>query len=321
MAPLSVPDRFGRWLRSSWRRLAIPPLTIGIPALLTFINNLRPLQQWPWLKPTSVALHLLTIISLLMVFPHPLVDRSKSRRATVAAEQFSHWWRLLWVFWMVEYVILLGREIYKDVPHAPLDDWAAIIGATALNFGNNLPTLALLMCYYITTIETVRELDGDIEPRRIPWESPLALLVLLTIAELLVRANAAVYPHVVGSLTSETAAIFDWISGIAAGLATALLVGRLDSRFISLSPAIITLLYVYAVIQAAWPTFGDNPTIRIVIVNLALALKILFFAVVYWLFRSGVMLYYLEKIADVYKQSPAERQEFLSRLQRNLTAA
>src|SRR5258706_7229139 len=187
-----------------------------------------------------------------------------------------------------------------------------------MNIANNLQKLALVMCYHITTAKTVEESDGSIQPRRLPWDELVAVLVFLTIAELAVRFNSVPNPPVVPGIPLNATATFDWISGICAGLATALLAERLDSRFIRLSPFIVTLLYGYAVIQAAWPTFGDNPNTRIVIVNIALALKILLFAIIYWLFRSGVLLYYLDRVAAVNEHAPTEEKDFLTRLQRNI---
>lgn len=318
MSNLPIPDVFGGWLRSSWKRLAIPPITIGLPALLTAAAHLRTIESWRWLKPTLISLQLFTIVALLLVLPHPLIDRNRSRRATLAAEQFSHWWRLLWLFWLAEYAILLCNEIVSTL-NPIFEPWASVLGATLLNVGNNLPTIGLIICYHITAARTVSEVDGTVEPRRLPWEKPIVIVIFLMITEFIVRANEAISPHPISGIPQNAIQIFAWISGIAAGLATALLVGRLDSRFIGLSPYIITLLYVYAVIQAAWPTFGDNPMTRIVIVNIALALKILLFAVMYWLFRSGVLLYYLEQIAGVYEHGRVQRQDFLVRVQRNLT--
>jgi|GEM_PF-1347474 len=318
---LLVPDTFGEWLRSSRRRLAIPPLTLGVPAILTALNWLRTLGNWPWLRPTLVGLQLLTIIALVLLLPHPLVDKKNSPRATIAAEQFSHWWRLLWLFWLTEYVVLVGREIISVLHGQVFPPWAEALGATSLNLANNLPTIALVMCYYIISVKTIWEVDGGIEPRRVPWEKPAAILVLLVIVEFALRLNASMHPEPISQIAVGAPEVFDWTSGICAGLATALLAGRLDSRFIRLSPLIVTFLYVYAVIQAAWPTFSKDPDARIVIVNIALTLKILLFAVVYWMFKSGVFLYYLDRIAAVYEYGPAEKRDFVARVQRNLKVA
>jgi hypothetical protein len=318
MAPeLLVPDSFGAWLRSSRRRLAIPPITIGVPAILTALNWLRSAPEPAWLRPSLVGLQLLAIIGLVLLLPEPLVDRTNNPRASVVADQFSHWWRMLWLFWLFEYIVLFAREILSALPSPERSPWATATWSTCLNLANNLPTVALILCYYITTTRTIRNDGGRFASLRLPWHKIVSVVALLAVLELLVRLTPLLEP-LVPAFPAETASVFDWISGISAGLATALLAGRLDSRFIRLSPIIVTLMYLYAVLQAAWPTFGDNPDTRIVIVNVALALKILLFAIVYWLFRSGVLLFYLHRAAEAYEQGPTERYEFVARLQQSL---
>jgi len=239
-------------------------------------------------------------------------------RASAAAEQFNDWWRVLWLAWFAEYILLTCWEIYGRLVHVggvlAVGGWLGIAVHTTLNISNNLPTLALLMCYYVLTTRTVRVTRAGVVKLPLPWHIGAIVVLLLAALEVVTRTNLLMQPRVLSALPAQTAEAYRWVSGIAAGLATALLVGRLDSHFIRLSPLVIPLLYSYAVVQTAWAAFPTSPDAMIVILNMAFVFKLLLFFVMYWLSRSGVLLYYLDRLANVYEYTPVERQRFVGGL-------
>lgn len=321
MAGLEIPDQLGAWLLSSRRRRLFSSIGLGLPLLLSVARSVPPVEDWRWLNPTLVGLQALTIAVLVILLPHPAVDKMQSPRATVAAEQFSHWWRLLWFFWLAQYLMMFSRELYVAVLPNHLPKWVEALGRSVLNPVSNLTTIAILISYYILTTKTVRVTEEAIEPMRLPWDKAVAVALLLAVAEVAVRLNEAISPRLIQGFPHNFAVMFDWITGIAAGLVIALFVGRIDSRYIGLPSPVIAALFVYSVIQTAWASLDNGPLTRIVVVNLALALKLLLYCVVYWMFKSGMLLYYLERAAGVHERAPAERREFLKRVQRKLNAA
>jgi hypothetical protein len=102
---------------------------------------------------------------------------------------------------------------------------------------------------------------------------------------------------------------------LAAGIATALLIGRLDSKFIGLPAWVMTSLYGYAVVQAGWPAFPKNDAARAVLLNLAFPLKCLFFLVMSWLYQSGVFAFYIDRIGLLYDEVAGERWASCGRFQ------
>jgi hypothetical protein len=107
---------------------------------------------------------------------------------------------------------------------------------------------------------------------------------------------------VAGSTFSEGkllsyATVFEGLTGTLSGVALALLIARLDSKFISLSSSLICILFVYAGIQALSVVFNlPEPvfkTMATFVLIAALGLKICFFLIIAHTLQSGRMLNYL----------------------------
>jgi len=91
--------------------------------------------------------------------------------------------------------------------------------------------------------------------------------------------------------------LFDIISGLINALVFALLVGRMDSRFIGVRKMIIICLFLYPALQPLYIYFGTISTISDIlkpgVIGFALCLKIFLFLVVYYIAQSGRLLTYL----------------------------
>jgi hypothetical protein len=284
--------------------------------------------HWPWLTTTLLGLQATVILLLLFAMPTPLTDEEYSPRATIAVEQFASAWEKLWLFWFFEFLLLTGWELAAVLGWRPISapgqgishTWTNAIATTVLNLANNLPTLALTICYVVAAEKTVVIVRGKPKAAPLPWSRAMAVLALITAMDFGVRALLVTQP-----MDAKTTAVWDSVaeafeigSGLAAGLATALFVGRLDSKFIDLPLWAVISLYAYAVIQPAWSQFIDHPALRATLLNVALVLKTLMFAVMYWLFRSGVFLFYVERFSKLYDDAQSERLDFLRRVQSHL---
>jgi hypothetical protein len=75
---------------------------------------------------------------------------------------------------------------------------------------------------------------------------------------------------------------FNWIEGLATGIALALFVGRLDSRFIDSPRWLVIAFYAYAVIQLSYPKLeADEPSkaLSFLLITIsALTLKVLLYS-------------------------------------------
>lgn len=94
-------------------------------------------------------------------------------------------------------------------------------------------------------------------------------------------------------------------SGLATGIALALLVGRFESKYIGTPPWVLVFLYVYSVMQSTYGLFNTNLLVsetaahvfRTVISLIFLGLKVVLFTWVSWVFTRGRLTVYLENIA------------------------
>jgi hypothetical protein len=319
---LPIPDSFGEWLLARKRRLILPTLGAAFSATFGALSQVKAVFDWHWTTTLLLVLQAVVILSLLFVAPAPLIDNREAKGASIALRQFARAWRSLWLFWFIEFIILAAYEacvaastLNPAIAGALKEDsWPAALVAAILNFANNLPTTALVICYIIASETTVDTQGDEPEEKHLPWQSVFGVLLLATVIDLVVRLN--VVGHVI-PVPWNLPKAFVWLSGITAGLATALVVGRLDSKFIGLPSWTVVALYGYAVIQPGWSSFSD-PAVRAVLLNTALTLKLLLFVVVWWLFKSGVFLFYLERVRHVLDEVQDERTVYLARVQRGL---
>jgi hypothetical protein len=88
----------------------------------------------------------------------------------------------------------------------------------------------------------------------------------------------------------------------------ALLVGRLESKYIDPPVWLITALYSYAVIQGALGAFGvgeadgSSMGLQAVMLYCGFALKCLLFLFVAWVMESGLLLSYMRSVREVNRQ-------------------
>jgi hypothetical protein len=100
--------------------------------------------------------------------------------------------------------------------------------------------------------------------------------------------------------------VADALLAIASGVALALVVGRLGSKYLNPGPMVIGLLYLYAIMQPAAAAF-DNPAILLIATTIALPLKILLWLVCVWAFTTGVFAEYAYELRELIVQVDAKR--------------
>lgn len=149
---------------------------------------------------------------------------------------------------------------------------------------NNLQTFILLLCFFWLD-RASRRLDEDLNME--PLTTGIIGVVVLAFAE---------YAVVMGGEAGRPAGEFlRWMSGIASGVAMALLVERVSGAIIGTPKWVMLVLMGYAIIQAAWGAFEDNASLMLVLTSIALILKLILFIVVAWLLDTGVLLFYYKK--------------------------
>ena len=264
------------------------------------------------LSPTVQGIHALVILVLLTRLPRAWVrpqawehGASPLRLASAAAVDLRRYWGAAWTFWLFLYLALMAASlvglmpIIGDPPPAGVR-WLVV----GLNLIQNGATVMLLLGYEVLARPTI---EADLTRKQVlPTEAWLAFALLLPLLE------AGV---VGGGLSWEIQQAFGWISGFAQGTALALMVGRLDSKYLEPPALVIALLYVYAAIQGAWPALQAHDELMLVLSFFALVLKCLLFLFVAWLFESRVLLFYLERVRQLDRDVRREREAYLRLVQ------
>lgn len=266
-------------------------------------------QTIPW------AVHcaqFVVIFLLLTMLPRhwmdPALYQSASHRLKVASKatgDFRRYWGAVWLCWLLLYFILTlttAWGIFPDNLEAP-GGWARA-AFVLLNFIQNSATVLLFLCYEVMARPTI---EDDLSRKQVlPTEAWFALVAVVVLTE------AAV---VVGGLPWSVQQWFGWLSGFGQGTALALLVGRLDSKYVNPSAITIGLLYLYAVIQGAWPVFQHHDELMLILTFVALVLKCLLFLFLAWIFESNTMLFYLTRMRKLDRDVRSDRGEFLARFE------
>lgn len=187
------------------------------------------------------------------------------------------------------------------------------LGGWALNVANNFQTLSLIMLYLVITKSTV---DPKQKDSKLPWTAGIGVLVVITMIHLVMVFGSAWQKHVVISPEAFEwgRKIFMWSSGLFAGIAMALVVGRFNSKNIDPPTWTVTLFYIYALIQVPWGAFEESTVLEPIIVLAALLLKCLLFLFVSWLLETGILFFFVDRVAFLIKNSRKARDDYLKQL-------
>lgn len=165
---------------------------------------------------------------------------------------------------------------------------------------NTLPSLLLFWLYIELAEFTVDVPDREKRKRKkftsveIKSSNYAAFDRLLSIAVFALIVVPVWYAY--GKGKEGTIFVFNVISSCLNGVALALVVGRLSSKYINPGSITLGLLYFYAVIQTTAPTFSVNVVGHLLATTVALPLKVLFWLVVIWAFTTGIISEYVYDI-------------------------
>jgi hypothetical protein len=96
------------------------------------------------------------------------------------------------------------------------------------------------------------------------------------------------------------------LGGIFGGVAMALWVGRLDSKFLMTHFIAISSLYFYAILQSTWLVFPDDDGRLLVVTSFAMVLKVVIYLVCSSLLSSGRLLYFFQELRLLSGEKGAE---------------
>lgn len=242
----------------------------------------------------------------------------ETRRATLAVQQLRRFWRLLLASWCCLYFTLPFSQWFGPpaTGQFPSAQWQAL--QVIATFLNNSSALMLVSCYVVLNRPTVikvadREIDDVSLKPGLFLVGGIALLEAILIA----LTSRFGFPDYAGDVLFA----FDLVSGVAGGIAMALLISRLDSRLLGTSgllPMIPIVLYLYVVIQPFYPLINRTMPNRLGlsrhfdlwIMQLAFMLKAVMYIYVTRLFRTERFLFYMIHARRVYENVETEWSSF-----------
>jgi DNA-binding winged helix-turn-helix (wHTH) protein len=240
----------------------------------------------------------------------------------------------------------INAAVQQAISPAPIPSKVATLKIFATLF-NNCNSLVLALGYMILNKPTVEEQSKGAEEEKryisqVQWGWGLVIISVVTAVE---AAWVIWSPDEVHKAYVIEA--FEWISGIGGGVALALYVGRLQSKFLNLPYSIlrhrnkrlgagrlwselihllrrfqhkfphflvgllIIALYCYVAIQPLYTLIGKYPkVVGVVILYVALFLKGLLCYCMIWLFQSGRLLFYFVRVRRTNERVDEEWKDF-----------
>jgi len=224
--------------------------------------------------------------------------------AVESSERFMSFWPALWTTWFLLYAALTLDYIVKlNSPYL----------VALFDLLNNCTALIFLSMY--------RELRRDTTLRNKQFWVPLLLSAIF-----LAGVEVAVTAALIGNpLLDAWQLIFQVLSGVVVGLATALFASRLTSKIIDVPVAVVAILLFYAILQPVFPLIAEKPVgitdqaealragLALLVAKLALYCKLILLALVHWLNDTGRLTYYMYGVRDLDSGASTKMFEFLNK--------
>ena len=227
---------------------------------------------------------------------------------------YLRYWRLFLVTWTLLYLVMIGS--FLDLPPNALG-----VLRIAMSLISNINTLAIALCFVVLNQPTAFGQDGAATDltracNRLERYGKLCILLVLVIqSALMVLGNTG---RLSPAVVANSAWALDFISSFVGGVALALFVGRVQSKFMGPSTWLPMALYLYVGLQTLYVAVSDrnDEFVAAVIIEVALVLKCLLFLFVIWLFKSGRFLFYFVRVNKIYEQVNPHWKTFFLNLER-----
>jgi DNA-binding winged helix-turn-helix (wHTH) protein len=226
-----------------------------------------------------------------------VADAAKS-----ALKRYIKYWKGLMLSWLSLYLCLTiigftgadagnleaGGDLSKQILRVTL--------STATTLFNNWNTLMIFLCFYVLNKQIKEEEAATPELLDSLLTGPFLLLAMTAFEILLLLP--------IDKTAIPKAA--NMISGLAGGVTMALLVGRLQSKFMGPRLWLVIALYSYTAIQPLYIYLDQNRLGAVLLIDFALLLKCLLYIYVAWLLQSGRLLFYLARVKSAYQRVNSE---------------
>jgi hypothetical protein len=254
-------------------------------------------QLWPSLLE-CVALFPLTFACAMLRLPAWMLSKKNENKAAIeSCHQFK--WSLvaLTTSWFLFYFVIFLFTYYTMPRNTPA--WVNNV-KPLIDLLNNMQGVFLFACYWILTTKTTEmEAQGKTQNPASKSHMPLWGLysfLLWGVFVFLVLGFAMTGASPQGPVRP----ILQLLSGLWVGAALALLVGCMESPFLSQPRGITVLLYFYAALQVSYVEFfGSNSQTSFILQTTAtvtsLPLKFLLIGFWAWTFENGLLAFFMRR--------------------------
>lgn len=192
---------------------------------------------------------------------------------TSTLQEYRKYWRLLLLSWVPLYVsFAIARFLSANAEGLEI-------------LFNILNTAMIVLCFNVLN----RHLDEGSNKQGLTGSASIVLIFAVILAVLIGIELSITILNIDATQLLNFGTI---LTGIAAGIAMALYVGRLQSKFLRPGPALLILLYSYTAIQPLVLYIGRHPGWGMLLLDFALLLKCVLYLYMTWLFQSGLLLFY-----------------------------
>jgi hypothetical protein len=267
------------------------------PKNLTLSDSFLTPQLLPSLLECVALFPLAIACAMLRLPPWMTSTRSENKAAIESCYQFK--WSLvaLTTSWFLFYLVIYVFTYCALRPDAPT--WINNL-KPLIDLLNNLQGVFLFACYWILTTKTT-EMEADGQTQRAPRKAHMPLwglysFLLWGVFVFLVLDFALSSASPQGPVRP----MVQLLSGLWVGAALALLVGCMESPFLSQPRGITMFLYFYAALQVAYVEFfgADSQTSFILQTSAtvtSLPLKFLFIGFWAWTFENGLLAFFMRR--------------------------
>jgi DNA-binding winged helix-turn-helix (wHTH) protein len=189
----------------------------------------------------------------------------------------------------------LWEAIYSDTSPETFSQRAGVAVRICTTLLNNFSSLMLFLCFNILNKPTkVKSGTGTISDSSLSRGAAVVIIALVLEILMVTSASTVEIQYFILQLGG-------WTSGIAGGVAMALYIGRLQSKFLQPPGLLVILLYSYTVIQSLFVFLEERQEWAVALMDFALIMKCLLFLYMAWLFKSGRLLFYLVRVRRTYE--------------------
>lgn len=269
-------------------------IVTGVSAYAVALHEESKNQEARFLFVVNDAGHLVLLAVVILFFfrrlgvGHDHQNRVERSAVSKAVTEFKFWLYALVFLWLLFY----AARALADAPGL-LSPTAVTVTSTIADSLNVVTALAFFALYMMA------EYGGSSA-----WEARehLWLPVVLVAAGVIIQIVARI------SHNDEYLLVGQIINGLIVGLATALLIGRMDSKYVGLHKGVIVTLYAYALIQPLFPYVFSNQSssgirhnLQAVLVAAALVMKTILLLSLGRMIDTGTLHFYISSMLWVDK--------------------